>query len=125
MKNLIAYLKFAAVMVALTGSLHAQEIKTEWMIELEQLKMQLDWSDDNLDRMDYLRAKESVADCIMRMAQKEFPHLYKMLAEADAQYGSPLFYDVYGRDLKFVDAFDAEMKIRKRYSAWAKARGLD
>lgn len=125
MKNLIAYLKFAAAGAALAGALHAQEIKTEWMVELEQLEMQLDWSDADLDRMDYLRGKESVADCVMRLAQNGFAHVYKMLAEADAQYGSPLFYDVYGRNLKFVDAFDAEMKIRKRYPAWAKARGLD
>ena len=102
----------------------AQTIESEWQMELAQLESRIEWTDAQLDRMDSLRSAESVAECVLRLSQNGYAHVYDMIEEAQGQYGSPLFFGLFGREGRFVSGFDAEMKIKTRYPVWAKARGL-
>lgn len=103
----------------------AQAVKTDWQIEREILEDSFSLSQATVDRIDHIRLRETVADCILRLALDGYPHVYTMIEEAQAQYGSPLFFELFGKELGFINAFDAEAKIKSRYPSWVKARGLD
>lgn len=99
--------------------------KTDWQMEREMLEQQFIITQASADRIDVLRGMETVSECILRLALNGYPKVYEMIEEAQSQYGSSVFFELFGKEMGFVNAFDAEAKIKMRYPAWAQARGLN
>ena len=88
--------------------------------ELEELRALSEPTDAQIDRMEYLESQVKIIEVLERLAATDCPHVFEMLREIDKIPNTMLWLQLYGRDMRFADAFDAEAKIRDFYPFWVR-----